>query len=60
MIRELKQMFGISARSTSSSPDPIAVDLSVAIQRNARASEKARDLLRDMLERSDEIKGSSK
>lgn len=60
MIGKLKSMLGFSSRKLERpKPDQITADIVIARQRNERASEKARVLLKEVLDENDRIRGSA-
>jgi hypothetical protein len=54
MLEGLKSMFGYGATRERPNPDPITAQITVASQRNERASRQARAVLREVLERNDD------
>ncbi len=58
MLKGLKTMFGIGQTRERANPDPITAQVTIASQRNERASEKARQVLREVLERNDALRGN--
>lgn len=57
MLSALKQALGFARKLDRPKPDPIAAEVMVARQRNERAGENIRELLRETLERSDGLRG---
>lgn len=53
-------MFGFGQTRERPHIDPIRASIIVASQRNERASENVREVLRDMLERNDIIRGNER
>jgi hypothetical protein len=49
-------MFGYGQPRERPNPDPITAQITVASQRSARANSQARQVLREMLERNDNLR----
>lgn len=58
MLKELLAMFGFEHKPEPKTPDPIAAQTTIAIQRNARASQNAQETLEAMLARNDTLRGA--
>ncbi len=56
MIGRLKTMFGLSSKSEKVSLDPISAQIFIATQRNEAASQRARQVLEEMLIRNDGLR----
>lgn len=56
MLRKIKAMFGISSQKHAIREDPVSVQVAVAVRRNEQAGERARDVIKEMLERNDSFK----
>jgi hypothetical protein len=57
MLKGLKAMFGFGQRLERPDPDPITAQITIASQRSARANSQAREVLREMLDRNDTLRG---
>ena len=47
----VKAMLGLKRSDSNSKPDPIRANVTIAVQRNERAGERAREALGEMLRR---------
>lgn len=56
MIERLKAMLGLSRRHEQPQPDPISAQIAIASQRNEAASQRAREVLGEMLDRNDGLR----
>lgn len=60
MIGKLKAMLGLSRRLERPQPDPISAQIAIASQRNEAASQRAREVLEEMLARNDGLRKVNK
>lgn len=52
-------MLGFTKPAADRSIDPVSAQVLIAVQRNEQASQRTRDLLKDMLDENDRVKGGN-